>query len=359
MLKFRGAGQGPKVLVAEVVVGELARRARPAACRGWPSSTCRPPSPATRPTRRSRTCSPPASASTSESTSSPAPSATTAPGRRAPDMAADILWLDALTANVDRTWGNPNLLVWHGEPWCIDHGAALYFHHQWPSRAPDPGRFAAQSFDVSRHVLVDVAGNLRAAHEKLTSLVSEELLDEVTDQVPDLWLEQAPEPGLPRRRPRGIPRPPARPGGLHGLAPGRRAMSLQGYQYVVLRCVPRVEREEFVNVGVVLYSQSADFLGAPLRRRRGTAARARARPRPRGGARLPRDRVPGMPRGHRRRPAGPGQPGPALRLAQRSTEHRRPAWAGPRRAHGRPRGRAGGPARTAGCAPGLALGSLG
>jgi hypothetical protein len=49
-----------------------------------------------------------------------------------PREAATILWLDALTANVDRTWANPNLLVWHGRTWAIDHGAALYFHHSWP-----------------------------------------------------------------------------------------------------------------------------------------------------------------------------------------------------------------------------------
>ena len=46
-----------------------------------------------------------------------------------PDLAERIIWLDALTANVDRTWTNPNLLVWHGQTYAIDHGAALYFHH--------------------------------------------------------------------------------------------------------------------------------------------------------------------------------------------------------------------------------------
>ena len=69
------------------------------------------------------------------------------------EEAARIVWLDALTANVDRTWRNPNLLVWHRRLWCIDHGAALYFHHSWASGSVSPQRFATQPYDVSKHVL--------------------------------------------------------------------------------------------------------------------------------------------------------------------------------------------------------------
>ena len=54
---------------------------------------------------------------------------------------ATIIWLDAFVANVDRTWRNPNLLRWHDQIWCIDHGAALYFHHLWPNGAGSPERF--------------------------------------------------------------------------------------------------------------------------------------------------------------------------------------------------------------------------
>ena len=50
-----------------------------------------------------------------------------------------MLWFDALVQNVDRTWRNPNLLVWHGGIWLIDHGAALYFHHDWPAADPPSG----------------------------------------------------------------------------------------------------------------------------------------------------------------------------------------------------------------------------
>jgi hypothetical protein len=99
-----------------------------------------------------------------------------------PDVAARILWLDAFTANVDRTWRNPNLLVWHGDIWLIDHGAALYFHHDW-SRQADP----AKPFDSSQHVLRGRATQVAAAHEKLAPLVTEAVLAEVTADVPPDW----------------------------------------------------------------------------------------------------------------------------------------------------------------------------
>jgi hypothetical protein len=115
-------------------------------------------------------------------------------GSRPPDpqTAADIVWLDAFTANVDRTWSNPNLLVWHRRPWLIDHGAALYFHHGWPSRGVHPERFAAQPFDASTHVLRDVAGPIAQAHERLADRVTPALLQDVLHQVPTEWLEDVP-----------------------------------------------------------------------------------------------------------------------------------------------------------------------
>jgi len=106
-----------------------------------------------------------------------------------PAEAAKILWLDAFTANVDRTWNNPNLLVWHGQTWAIDHGAALYFHHSWPSRRADPARFASQPFDAARHVLRGVAGDLAPLHEELAAMVDVGLIDDVLGLVPDEWLE--------------------------------------------------------------------------------------------------------------------------------------------------------------------------
>ncbi|MEP7368803.1 MAG: HipA family kinase [Dermatophilaceae bacterium] len=107
----------------------------------------------------------------------------------APEEAAKVLWLDAFTANVDRTWTNPNLLVWHGRMWAIDHGAALYFHHSWPGHAPDPARFAGQPFDASKHVLLEVADDPAPMHDDLAVIVAAGLDECALDQVPDEWLE--------------------------------------------------------------------------------------------------------------------------------------------------------------------------
>jgi hypothetical protein len=191
VLKFRGAGQGLKVLVAEVLVGELAR----ALDLDVPRLTV------------VDLQSPIAKYEADEEvqdllTASLGlnlgidflPGSFGYDGSRPPGaaVAARVLWLDALTANVDRTWSNPNLLVWHGAPWLIDHGAALYFHHAWPSRGPDAARFAAQAFDASTHVLRDVAGDPAVAHDELAPLVTEDLLARVAGCVPDEWLEDAP-----------------------------------------------------------------------------------------------------------------------------------------------------------------------
>jgi hypothetical protein len=115
-------------------------------------------------------------------------------GSRPPsaDLAERIIWLDALTANVDRTWSNPNLLVWHGRTHAIDHGAALYAHHSWPGKAPDPDRFARQPFDASKHVLRDVAGDPSARGPELAAALTQQALIAVLDDVPDEWLEPTP-----------------------------------------------------------------------------------------------------------------------------------------------------------------------
>ena len=198
VVKFTGAGQGRKVLVAEVLVGELARRI------GIP-------------TPRLAVVDMPSAIARYEADEEVQDLLNASPGRnlgvdflpgsfgydgsRPPsaEEAGAILWLDAFTANVDRTWSNPNLLVWHRAPWLIDHGASLYFHHGWPSRGVDPARFARQPFDASTHVLRDVASDLRAAHERLAPLVTPELVDGLTALVPDEWLEPAPD----------LPDPPA------------------------------------------------------------------------------------------------------------------------------------------------------
>lgn len=107
----------------------------------------------------------------------------------APAEAARILWLDAFTANVDRTWGNPNLLVWHQRVWAIDHGAALGFQYSWP----DVAGWAHRELDFSQHILRDVAldlpaGELKDLDATLSAALEEETLSGVLELVPDEWL---------------------------------------------------------------------------------------------------------------------------------------------------------------------------
>ncbi|MGW7484848.1 HipA family kinase [Nonomuraea muscovyensis] len=105
-----------------------------------------------------------------------------------PVFASQVVWFDALVHNVDRSWRNPNLLVWHRETWLIDHGAALWFHHNW--RTADPQR----PFDAGDHVLAPFATGLDAAAAELSAKITPELLETVTALVPDAWLDG--EPGF-------------------------------------------------------------------------------------------------------------------------------------------------------------------
>jgi hypothetical protein len=190
VVKFRGAGQGLKVLVAEVIVGELARALGLDVPRMAVVDLQAPIAKyeADEEVQDLLTASLGLNLGVDFLPGSFGYDGSRPP---APDTAADILWLDALTANVDRTWSNPNLLVWHRNPWLIDHGAALYFHHGWPGRGADPHRFASQAFDASTHVLRDVASSPVAAHERLSAAITAELLTPVVAAVPDGWLEQA------------------------------------------------------------------------------------------------------------------------------------------------------------------------
>jgi hypothetical protein len=191
VVKFRGAGQGLKVLVAEVIVGELAR----ALGLDVPRMTVVDLQAPIAKYEADEEVQDLLTASLGLNLGVDfLPGSFGYDGSRppTPDIAADILWLDAFTANVDRTWSNPNLLVWHRNPWLIDHGAALYFHHGWPGRGADPDRFASQPFDASTHVLRDVASSPRAAHDRLSPSLTSELLAGVVDAVPEDWLEQAP-----------------------------------------------------------------------------------------------------------------------------------------------------------------------
>jgi hypothetical protein len=109
-----------------------------------------------------------------------------------PGLAGRVLWFDALVGNVDRSWRNPNLLFWHGRLHLIDHGAALTFHHSWPGAAAAVTR----PYDASSHALVECAPDVPAADTALAPLVTADLLAEVLAQVPDGWLED-PDGGPP------------------------------------------------------------------------------------------------------------------------------------------------------------------
>lgn len=110
----------------------------------------------------------------------------------ADDEGARVLWLDAFTANVDRSWRNPNLLLWHGDLWVIDHGASLYFHHGWRSGVGDPAKFATQPWDVSGHVFETCTDRARELDGEISAALGPDVFADVLAEVPDGWLEPVP-----------------------------------------------------------------------------------------------------------------------------------------------------------------------
>ncbi|MBD0742485.1 HipA family kinase [Streptomyces sp. CBMA152] len=104
--------------------------------------------------------------------------------------AGRVVWFDALINNVDRSWRNPNMLVWHGDLWLIDHGATMIWHHNWPGAQAS----AAKPYNASDHALAPFGPDVATAAAELAPLVTEELLTEVTALVPDEWLVD--EPGF-------------------------------------------------------------------------------------------------------------------------------------------------------------------
>ncbi|QFZ77618.1 hypothetical protein GFH48_33850 [Streptomyces fagopyri] len=104
--------------------------------------------------------------------------------------AGRVVWFDALVNNVDRSWRNPNLLMWHGDLWLIDHGATMIWHHHWPGARAS----AAKPYDASDHALAPFGPDIASAAAELAPLVTAELLAEVTAAIPEEWL--ADEPGF-------------------------------------------------------------------------------------------------------------------------------------------------------------------
>jgi hypothetical protein len=105
-------------------------------------------------------------------------------------LAGRVVWFDALVGNVDRSWRNPNMLVWHGGLQLIDHGATLTFQHSWASTAAPADR----PYDVSTHALRGARPDVTAADADLAALVTGDLLVAAVGEVPDEWLRD--EPGF-------------------------------------------------------------------------------------------------------------------------------------------------------------------
>jgi hypothetical protein len=102
------------------------------------------------------------------------------------DLASKIVWLDSFLLNVDRTRRNTNMLVWHKELWLIDHGAALYFHHNDPDYSGYVGRPFVQ---IKDHVLLRRASRLTEADAVLKKMISASLIRSIVGLIPDEWLE--------------------------------------------------------------------------------------------------------------------------------------------------------------------------
>jgi hypothetical protein len=181
--KFRGAGQGPKALVAEVVAGELARRLGLRV----PDLVVLDIDPVIGRTEPDQEVQELLQASGGQNLGVdflPGSLGFDPAAHRVPaDLASRILWFDAYVENVDRSWRNPNLLMWHRQLWLIDHGASLYFHHNWARAAA----VVSRPYDASDHVLLGFAIDLAAADAELRPRVVP-LLPEVLELVPDAWL---------------------------------------------------------------------------------------------------------------------------------------------------------------------------
>jgi hypothetical protein len=183
--KFRGAGQGAKALVAEVVVALLARAAglpvpEPAQIEVLPSFGHSEPDPEIQDLLKA---SQGVNVGLRYLDGAFNFDASAAGDLIPPETAARIVWLDALVTNPDRTARNPNLLVWDRRPWLIDHGAALYAQHNWPS--VDEARTRTPFPLIRDHVLLPLAGDLEAADARLAALFTPELLAAVLDRVPE------------------------------------------------------------------------------------------------------------------------------------------------------------------------------
>jgi hypothetical protein len=191
VLKFRGAGQGPKALIAELVAGEIARllglKVPEIVLMQLPPDLAR-----TEPDAEIQSLIR-ASAGLNLALDYLPGSVTFDPlvYQPAPELASAIVWFDALVCNVDRTARNVNMLMWHRQLWLIDHGAALYFHHAWTNKDQP----ATRPFPLIKdHVLLRFASMIEEVDTELQARLTADKIAEIIDLVPDSWL--AGDPGF-------------------------------------------------------------------------------------------------------------------------------------------------------------------
>lgn len=190
VVKFRGAGQGILALIAELVAGEIGRALElrvpeivfieidPALGRNEPDYEIRQLLKASAGTNLALDYLP-GSTMFDPAARDPAPA----------DEASMLVWFDAFTLNTDRTPRNANLLVWHRKLYPIDHGAALYFHHDWPSRER---KIRSPFAKIKDHILLPWASEVRRAGEMAHERLTRQVLETIVGMVPDPWLEAIP-----------------------------------------------------------------------------------------------------------------------------------------------------------------------
>lgn len=185
VLKFRGAGQGPKALIAELIGGEIAR----AIGLKMPELVFAQLDEAFGRTEGDEEIQDLLQASTGLNLALHylSGSVTFDPTATAVDpvLASRIVWLDCLLNNVDRTAKNTNMLIWHKELWLIDHGASLYFHHSWNNWMEQ----AAKPFALAvNHVLLPQASMLTEVDLELKSLLNPQIIKDIVSLIPEEWL---------------------------------------------------------------------------------------------------------------------------------------------------------------------------
>jgi len=186
VLKFRGAGQGTKALIAELIGGELARAL------GFkvPEIVFANLDTAFGRTEPDEEIQDLLKASVGLNLAlhylSGAITFDAVVTQPSPLLASQIVWLDCLITNVDRTPRNTNMLMWHKELWLIDHGAALYFHHSWDNWQEQATRPFAP---IKDHVLLPWATELETVDGVFKAILTEDKIREIVDLIPAEWLE--------------------------------------------------------------------------------------------------------------------------------------------------------------------------